>query len=227
MSRCSHSSLNVCPFSLRNSSSNFLRLGSARALKTASIALNMQPYGCMSTKTRRHQSVTIKFFAAPSKKACWSRAYAYFRTPSVHRCFSLFDSRAGPGLRVRVRQWVPRYRKRGRDGDLHEYAQTVDCSGVVWLVEPHWCVDVIRPGGVRQRRAAAGRTGDQRWLRSWLCNGVRAFARCHDLEPRYVVSGVTSIKLPFVDWLNHGRWVGQCSAVSGASFWRGRQLGES
>src|SRR5206468_3687733 len=38
ISRCSHNSLNVCPFSSRNSSSNFLRLGSARALKTASIS---------------------------------------------------------------------------------------------------------------------------------------------------------------------------------------------
>src|SRR2546421_7842046 len=37
MSRCSHNSLNVCPFSLRSSSSNFLRLAVASALKTASI----------------------------------------------------------------------------------------------------------------------------------------------------------------------------------------------
>src|SRR4029453_17844483 len=38
MSRCSHNSPNVCPFSLCNSSSNFLRLGSASPLKTASIS---------------------------------------------------------------------------------------------------------------------------------------------------------------------------------------------
>src|SRR5436190_4097092 len=48
MSRCSHNSLNVCPFSLRNSSSNFLRLAVASALKTASISDIMQLNGCMS-----------------------------------------------------------------------------------------------------------------------------------------------------------------------------------
>src|ERR1044072_802052 len=37
ISMCSHNSLNVCPFCLRNSSSNFLRLRSASALKTTSI----------------------------------------------------------------------------------------------------------------------------------------------------------------------------------------------
>src|SRR5437868_15320236 len=57
MSRCSHNSLNVCPFSLRSSSSNFLRLAVASALKTASITDIMQLNGSMSTEAFQVSSV--------------------------------------------------------------------------------------------------------------------------------------------------------------------------
>src|SRR3954470_8406382 len=51
ISNRSHKSASRCPFSRRNSSSNFRRLSSASALKTSSTVCrdNMQPIGCMST----------------------------------------------------------------------------------------------------------------------------------------------------------------------------------
>src|SRR5262245_26279134 len=59
MSRCSHNSVSVCPLLWRNWSSNFRRLSSAKALKTASTILNMQPFGCICKKNFPHSLGTL------------------------------------------------------------------------------------------------------------------------------------------------------------------------
>ena len=83
-----------------------------------------------------------------------------------------------------------------------------------------------RRRGLRDRRAAAGRTGDQCRFRRRFRHGVCASSLIDHLEFRYLVPGAAGFEFTHLDWLDRRRWPDELFDEPGQRLRRGSQLGQ-
>ena len=127
-----------------------------------------------------------------------------------HRGRRLFVVGPDAVFKFRIRQRLPRYRERGRDGHLHPHAQADLCRGLVGLLESARRALVIRRGRLQHCRLVAGGIGAPFRFRRGFRDDFRPAHLRHYLERRHVVPGLARLQLPHHDRRDHGRGRGQC-----------------
>ncbi len=109
--------------------------------------------------------------------------------------------RAAGRSRLRVRQRIPRHRERRGHGHLHSLARASHRRGLVRLLEFPRRARLERPGRLRHRLAAAGRTDSASRQQSRIRHGLRLAGRRHHLEPRHLVVRTARLQFAHADRL--------------------------
>lgn len=109
-------------------------------------------------------------------------------------------------LCIRIHQRVSRYRQRGRNRNLHQFAETLASGSVVWPLE--WNRGFCwRHGGCygHYQHAARGNLGGSKYgpqLMHGRCNLVDS----HLLEPWDLAARNSRLKLSYLGWIDRWGW---------------------